>query len=285
MTSLAATVNGRIGLAAGELAKLPAFLRRDFLIAWSYRVPFFTDAIALAIQALLFYFVGLLVDQSKLPTYGGSSVTYMEFAAFGIALAAFVQLGLGRVAAAMRKEQLTGTLESLLMTPTAPSTIQLGSVFYDLVYIPIRTGVFLVAVAIAFGLDFEPSGIAPAAAVLVVFIPFVWGLGLVSAAGMVTFRAGGAALGFMVTVLTLGSGAYFPLELLPNWVTTVAVLNPMALAIEGMREAMLGGGGWSAAGPSLIALLPLSILSLGLGAAFFRRALRREQGRGTLGLY
>jgi ABC-2 type transport system permease protein len=285
MTSLAATVNGRIGLVAGELAKLPAFLRRDFLIAWSYRVPFFTDAIGLAIQALLFYFVGLLVDQSKLPTYGGSSVTYMEFAAFGIALAAFVQLGLGRVAAAMRKEQLTGTLESLLMTPTAPATIQLGSVFYDLVYIPIRTAVFLVVIAIAFGLDFEPSGIAPAAAVLVAFIPFVWGLGLVSAAGMVTFRAGGAALGFMVTVLTLGSGAYFPLELLPHWVTTVAVLNPMALAIEGMREAMLGGGGWSAAGPSLIALVPLSILSLSLGAAFFRRALRREQGRGTLGLY
>jgi hypothetical protein len=59
----------------------------------------------------------------------------------------------------------------------------------------------------------------------------------------------------------------------------------MALAIEGMREAMLGGGSWSAVGPSLIALVPLSILSLGLGVAFFRRALRREQGRGTLGLY
>ena len=53
---------------AGELRKLPAFVRRDFLVAWSYRLPFVGDWIGLALQAFMFYFVGLMVDPSKLPT-------------------------------------------------------------------------------------------------------------------------------------------------------------------------------------------------------------------------
>ena len=122
-----------------EAIKLPAFARRDMIVAWSYRFAFFSDAFALVLQAFLFYFVGLLVDDSKLPEYGGSEVSYMQFVVVGIALAAFVQVGLGRVSAAMRQEQMQGTLEAILSTPTSPATIQLGSVVYDLVYVPLRT--------------------------------------------------------------------------------------------------------------------------------------------------
>ena len=68
---------------AGELRKLPAFVRRDFLVAWSYRLPFITDWIGLAFQALIFYFIGLMVDPSKLPTFGGEQTTYLAFAASG----------------------------------------------------------------------------------------------------------------------------------------------------------------------------------------------------------
>ena len=86
----AGTGRGRWSLFVEETAKLPAFARRDFLVAWSYRFAFFTDALALFLQAFLFYFVGLLVDESKLPEFGGSPVSYMEFVVIGIALAAFV---------------------------------------------------------------------------------------------------------------------------------------------------------------------------------------------------
>jgi ABC-2 type transport system permease protein len=276
---------GRLALVAGELAKLPAFLRRDFLVAWSYRMMFFSDAAALGFQALSFYFIGLMVDPSVLPIYGGSRATYMEFVAVGIALGVFIQLGLGRVAAAIRNEQLMGTLEALLMTPTQPTTIQLGSVVYELIYIPVRTAIFFAVVAIAFGLSFEPGGLLPALVILLVFIPFVWGLGVASAAATLTFKRGSGGIGLGVTVLTLFSGAYFPLDLLPGWATTVAELNPIAIAIEGMRETLLGGGGWSQAGRALLVVTPVSALSLAAGLLAFRASLRRERRRGTLGLY
>ena len=268
-----------------ESIKLPAFARRDMIVAWSYRFAFFSDVFGLVLQAFLFYFVGLLVDDSKLPEYGGSQVSYMQFVVVGIALAAFVQVGLGRVSAAMRQEQMQGTLEAILLTPTSPATIQLGSVVYDLVYVPLRTAIFLVAVAIGFGLEFNADGLVPALLVLVAFVPLVWGLGLISAAGTITFRGGSAGVGFAVALMTLASGAYFPLDLLPDWLAALAVLNPMAIAIDGMREPLLGTVSWPETVDAIVILVPLSVISLLAGIFAFRQALRRERRLGTLGLY
>jgi ABC-2 type transport system permease protein len=276
---------GRVGGLTSELRKLPAFIRRDFLVAWSYRMSFFSDLVNLAGQIVVFYFVGLLVDSRRLPSFNGSSVTYLEFAAVGIALSVFIQFGLDRVSAAMRGEQLMGTLESVLMTPTAPGTIQIGSVAFDLVYIPLRTAVFLGGITLAFGLDFSAGGIVPSLLLLIAFIPFVWGLGILTAGLLLTFRRGSGFIGLGAVILGLLSGVYFPLDLLPSWLSQIAEANPVALAIQGMRDALLGGARFAEVAPTLGLLLPFSALSLAVGLGAFRLAVRRERRRGTLGLY
>ena len=268
-----------------ELGKVLAFLRRDVIVAWSYRTDFFSDIAGLVVQVLMFYFIGLMVDSGRLPTYGGESVTYLEFAAIGVAMGMFVAVALGKVARVIREEQLMGTLESLLLTPTRVPTLQVGSAAYDLLYVPVRTAAFLGLIAVAFHLDVDLAGLAPAAVVLLMFVPFVWGLGLASAAAILAFRRGAGAVGLGATLLTVSSGAYFPLDLLPGWLASAAVHNPFAVALDGMRDALLGGAGWSAVGSAAIILAPLAVLSLALGLAVFRRALRRELRRGTLGLY
>jgi hypothetical protein len=52
-----------------------------------------------------------------------------------------------------------------------------------------------------------------------------------------------------------------------------------------MRDALLGGQGWAAAGDNLIALLPVAAASLAAGVYAFRLAVRRERRRGPLGVY
>jgi ABC-2 type transport system permease protein len=282
MTTIPAQA-GRLSTVLSEAAKLPAFLRRDFLEAWSYRTAFIADAVNLALQALLFFYVGRLVDPATLPTFGGGRVTYFEFVVVGIAISMVVGVGLFRAAAAFRKEQLMGTLEVLLMTPTSPATIQFGSVIYDLVYVPLRTLLFFLAVTLAADVEINANGILPAVVTLLCFIPFVWGLGILYAASTVTFKVAGG--GFVVSILTLTSGAYFPLSVLPDWVQTLAELNPMTLAVNAMRETLLGDGGWAEAGSALLVLAPASLVTLALGIVAFRAALLRERRRGTLGLY
>jgi ABC-2 type transport system permease protein len=279
------TAPGRAEVFVGELRKLPAFGRRDFLTAWSYRASFLSDIANLGFQVVMFYFIGRMVNTEVLPSYDGAKPSYMEFVVVGIALGVFLQLGMGRVANSIRGEQLMGTLESLFMTPTSTATLQVGSAVYDLIYIPIRTALFFLAIALMFGLDLHQSGYLPAAVMLLIFIPFVWGLGITAGAAILTFKRGSGGVGFGVAALTLGSGAYFPLTLFPGWVEDVAYFNPMAIAIGGMRNALLGGDAWAELGGQMLLLVPMSFAMLGLGIVAFRLALRRERGRGSMGLY
>jgi ABC-2 type transport system permease protein len=270
---------------AVEVRKLPAFVRRDWKVALSYRAAFVGDALALASQIVVFSFIAKLVDPGKLPAYGGTVPSYLAFVAIGLVVNLAAGVLLHQVAAAFRQEQLAGTLESLLATPTGNATLQLGAVSYTLIAVPVRAAVLLGAIAIGFGLDVHLSGVLPALLLLLAFLPFTWGLGLVSAAAVVTFRRGGGATGIVVTLLGLISGAVFPIALLPAVLRTIAEWNPFALAIDDIRAALLGGTGWSDAAVGLLKLAPLSALGLAVGIFCFRAALNRERRRGTLGLY
>jgi ABC-2 type transport system permease protein len=269
-----------------EMAKLGAFMRRDVLTRLSYRTAILADWFSLFSQALVFSFVSKIVNPARLPTTaGGQRTTYIAYVAVGIAVSGFLALGLARLVGAIRQEQFMGTLESLMVTPTTASVILLGSVVYDLVYVPIRTVIFLVIVSIWFDVNFAAGGYLPALIILAAFIPFVWGLGSIASASVLTFRRGSGVLGFGTFALTFTSGAYFPLGLFPSWVETLARLNPIAVAITGMRDQLIGGAGWGDAAIVLAKLVPMSAGSLLVGLVAFRLAMRRERRLGTLGLY
>ena len=268
-----------------EVRKLPAFLRRDLLVAVSYRAVFVGDIVALVMQALLFAYIGKLVDSNAMPSYNGQQASYIEFATIGIAVGAFTQLGLARAAQAIRNEQLLGTLDPMLATPTEVETIQVGSVMFDLVYVPVRTFVFLVLMFLLYGLGYQWSGAVPSLVVLMLLIPSVWGLGIVGAAAVMTFRRGNSTVGLAGMFIALASGAYFPLTLLPAWLQSIMRATPMAIALQRIRDALIGGTGWSGIGVAAVILVAWAVCSLAVGLLAFRRALRRERRLGTLGLY
>jgi ABC-2 type transport system permease protein len=233
----------------------------------------------------MFGFVAELIDTSKLPTYNGVTASYFDFVMIGVVITTVCTVLLQRVAMAVRQEQMIGTLEALLVTPTSATTVQVGSVAFDLVFVPIRMALLLAAVAITLGLGYDASGILPSLVLLAGLVPFVWGLGLMTAAAIVTFRRGTGPLGVIMSVLGLASGAFFPLVLLPAWLQKLAEANPVAIALEGTRDALIGGAGWSALGSEMIVMVVLSGAALFAGITAFRVALAREHRRGTLGLY
>jgi ABC-type polysaccharide/polyol phosphate export permease len=276
---------GILGSLREEAGKLPAFFRRDLLVMWSYRLAFFADWLSLFGQVVLFYLIGRLVNPQILPAFGGEGTSYIEFVAVGIALASFLQVTLGRLSSAIREAQLAGTLESILVTPTAPTTWQLGSMVYDLAYVPIRTLLFLLLVSGIFAVDLSGSGLLPAGALLLAFIPFGWGLGMISAASVLTFRRGGGAISTLVFFLVVGSNSYFPIEVVPTWARPLVEVNPLTITLDAMRSTLLGGTGWEEVLPAMVKVIPLSAASIMVGMWAFGLALKRERRRGTLGLY
>ncbi len=110
-----------------QVDRLMAFVRRDFKISWSYRAAFLGDLLKLVSQVCMFFFIAKMVDPTVLPEYGGQQTDYLGFVAVGIALGAFIQLGMNRVSTAIRQEQLMGTLEPLYMPPTSMGILQMDS--------------------------------------------------------------------------------------------------------------------------------------------------------------
>jgi ABC-2 type transport system permease protein len=268
-----------------EAPKLAAFVRRDFRITLSYRTGAITGLVAIAGQVLAFSFLGRLVDPARMPIYGGTRASYIEFVAIGICLNMTVLLLLHELSRALRNEQLIGTLESLLVTRTRMGTLQMGSTLFNLLYVPLRLCAFLAVTSIVFGLRLHTDGILPATVLMLVFLPFLWGLGLIAAGAVLTFRRGTGAIGVGVTVLGLSSGAFFPLSVLPGWLAQLAMFNPVAIALTALREILIGGAGWHALATPLIVLLPLAVISVAAGIFCFRLFLQRERRLGTLGLY
>jgi ABC-type polysaccharide/polyol phosphate export permease len=62
-------------------------------------------------------------------------------------------------------------------------------------------------------------------------------------------------------------------------------LNPITYALLAIRNALIGGAGWGPTLKAIAYLTPVAAATLAAGVWAFRAALRREQRRGTLGLY
>jgi ABC-2 type transport system permease protein len=282
---LSAAIPSRLSAFGEDLQKLPAFFRRDLLVLLSYKVALFSDWINLVFEVVILFFVGRLIEPSVLPMFGNVQPTYVEFAAVGIAIGAILQANTARAMSAIRSEQVIGTLEMVFLTPTAPTTVLMGVVIYDLVYVPIRSVIFLAALSLLTDVRFELGALVPVTVIFFAFAPFLWGLSLIGAAGMLTFRRGAGIAGLTAAVLVITSGSFFPITVLPEWLQVLARLNPITIAVDGVRAALLGAAGWAEAFRSAVSILPYAAVSLLAGVLALRAALRRERRRGTLGLY
>jgi ABC-type polysaccharide/polyol phosphate export permease len=268
-----------------ELRKLSAFLRRDALISWSYRRGAFSDIAGMLVQALLFYFLSSLVDTSRMTQLGGTRAGYMGFVVVGLTVASFYQVGVNRMMSAVQNERFMGTFETLLTTPTAPATLQLGFVVYDILRIPVRTAIFLVLATTLFGVDVRWAGLAQVCVIILAFLPFVWGLAAGLTAAVIAFRQAASLVGLANVLLVLGSGTYFPLQLFPSWVAATAALNPLAIALNGARAALLDGIAWSTTFWQAAVILAIAAVTWMVGTLAFQFALERERRTGNLGLY
>jgi ABC-2 type transport system permease protein len=84
------------------------------------------------------------------------------------------------------------------------------------------------------------------------------------------------------------SSAFLPLDVLPGWIQTVAVVNPITYGVDGIRALMLGrdvmtvievtafGGLWNTVLPAIAVLVGFNILLGGAAVALLKRASRAE---------
>lgn len=258
-----------------------ALFVRDFLVARSYRLAVALE-VGVGLLDLLFYFLIARTFKGVTPTDLGPAPSYFAFAAIGVAMITVLNAATAAVAARMREEQLTGTLEATLSQPVRAPVLAVGMSGLPFVAGTVRAAIYLLLAVLLLDLSFPEADWLGAGAVLGMSGLALSSFGIASAAMILVVKRGDVFASFGVFAIGLVSGAYFPVSVLPGWLEAIAKVLPPFFSFQGLRSALFGGSGWGddvlVLGLFAVALLPASLWAFGA-------ALKAAKRSGTISEY
>lgn len=256
------------------LRKAAAMIRRDFTIESSYKMSFFLDILYSLMPVFTFYFLGKLIGKNYFPS-----------TVIGIALAGYFQAALRSFGASIRDAQMAGSFEVLLSTRTNMRTIILLSPLYNFLFKLIHIVIIISFSGIFLHVDYSHANILSALCMLFVSILAFSSVGILSAACVVIFKRGNPLEMAFGLFITLVSGAYFPVDVLPASMKWIAVINPVKYAIDGARLALLEGYSIPMLLKEIAILCSMVAVLLPLGLFLFSQAIKKVKYDGTLVVY
>jgi ABC-2 type transport system permease protein len=273
-------------MTAGSPARAAlAFLRRDFLIAASYRTAFVADLIGVFLKVVTFYYIGAVFDSGANKALAAFGHNYFAFLIIGLALTDFVATSLDTFSTSIRESQMAGTLEVVLLSPIRLTEMVVYSSIWPYVFTAIRFAAYVGFGWLLFGLPIDPQGLAAAFIVLLLTILCFAPLGIVSAAIIMVFKKGAwFQILISATGMILGGVAY-PTSVLPWWASAVSYYLPLTHAVNAMREALLNGRGLAGIGGDVLFLLAFSAVLTPVSLWIFSLAVSRTKQLGTLTQY
>ena len=272
------------------LTKIWAFFYRDFLDEVSYRTSFLLQVAGALGYVGTWFFISRWVAKvfespPELPGVG-----YFPFVLVGYAFYQYLQSTLQTFSAKIRREQLTGTLEAMLVTPTRASLVILGSSAWDFVMTTFRVAMILaIGTLLAWGfgerIGFRAEGIPAFLLLLALTVTAFSGIGILSAAFTIWLKRGDPVNYVITAASALLGGVFFQVDVMPAWLQSVAAFLPITHALRGIRRALLAGAGIGEVTGDLqiLALFAAALVPLGMGA--FTLALRRARVEGSLVQY
>jgi len=102
------------------LTKVGAFLYRDFLSDLSYRFAFFLQLGGMIFSVAVFFFASRMIDPK---TAGFDGIAPFPWMLVGVAFQLYFSTALYSFSAKVRSEQVMGTLEAMLVSPTPTSLV------------------------------------------------------------------------------------------------------------------------------------------------------------------
>lgn len=259
---------------------LLAVIRRDYLVARSYRLAFAFDLFFTLLNLLVAYFVSRTFAGVRTASLGGAP-SYFDFAAVGVTLSAVVTATSTALAARIREEQLTGTLEALMVQPVTPTELAFGYAGFPVSFATLRTAAYLLIAGTLLGLDLSRTDWPGFILMLVLTATAFVGIGILAGALVLVVKRADALTGAILFSLSLISGAAFPVSVLPGWLEVVSRISPMRPAFEGVR-ATLFDRDWH--GDALF-LAIFSAIGIPLAVFLFGKALEYGRRSGSLGQY
>lgn len=267
-----------------QLQLFAAFLLRDMRTELSYRLSFLMSLSSVLFTGVTYYFVAELLGDSVRPAlepYGGD---YFAFAIIGVAFASYFTLGLSGFSRALRLAQTTGTLEAMLMTPATVSAIVVGSAAWSYAFTTFRVVIYLI-LGVLLGMQLGAANYGGALFTLLLAVITFAALGIVAASVIMVTKRGDPITGLFSGFASLVGGVFYPVEVMPEWLQTIANLIPITYALRAMRLALLEGASWARLAPDLTVLGAFALVLVPLSLISFRYAVEVARKEGSLAHY
>jgi ABC-2 type transport system permease protein len=239
-------------------ATIGAAFRRSFGKAL-YRPVALSFSLVQPLIWMLFF--GFLFQRYRIERSGGAAeIPFLDFLVPGIA-SMTVLFGASQSGIELIRDLQTGFLQRVLRTPAAGSLLLAGKLLADTARLLVQAGL-VVLLGYALGARLEVD--APALIVAVVALSlFAIAFAALSCALALVTRTPETMAVFVHIVnmpLIFTSTALVPRRQMPGWLATLSHANPLTVAVDALRRALLRGGT-----PELMPLLAL----LALAAALF----------------
>jgi len=262
--------------------KILAFLKRDFWISISYKLPFLIQIIGIIFSLFIFYYVSKLVGSGQnniLDRYGGS---YFSFLLIGIAFSDFFLTSINSFAEEIRKGQLFGTLEAILVTPLSVPKILIYSSCYNYIFSSFRFMLYFLFGKIFFDLTFSSINFFLVVIVFMLSLFSFWGIGMISATFVIIFKQSSPLKWLLGSSTGLLGGIFYPSDILPTYLQCFSNLLPITHSIEALRLILFKGADFYDIKSQVIVLSVFAVLLFSLGLYTFKIGLKIAKKNGSL---
>jgi ABC-2 type transport system permease protein len=270
---------------ASNLRALYTIAAKDWKQFWRYPL----NAIGYVLQPLIWltptFFMGQAFSVNGkaegFAAYAGTS-DYISFILLGMVLSNFINSVFWGIGYALKEDMESGVLESTWLTPTARPILLIGRTITNMFTTIIISAVMLAIAALLFG--FRPTGSALLA--LVPVLPMLigmYGFGMAFAAIVLLMRDANTLVDVGSFLVTLFSGAQFPVQALPRYLLPISLALPLTYGFDAARGILLQS--------TTILPIPLEIgllvvfmfLMIFIGHRVFTNMERTVRQKGTLG--
>jgi ABC-2 type transport system permease protein len=272
----------RVGL---EIAAWAIYARYRELASYPgwFLLDVFIPIVTAAIPILLGRATGGADAATNFAQRAGTS-NYAAFLLIGantflMTLRAFWDIGLW-----LRKEQQTGTLESLYTTPADRRWILAGLAAFNLARGLVNFFLSYLLGCLVFSVNPLQGNYVIAIAFLCVGVIPLYALSLLYGALVLRLKETNALIQIAQSLLTLAMGIYYPVTVLPPLARALALLVPPTWMTNGMRAALLDTGYLLGAWPlDLAVLAAMCLIGPPLAFTIFRRTERSLQRGAGMG--
>ncbi len=210
---------------------------------------------------------------------------YVGFVVLGAAMTAFWFNVLWSMGAYLYWERDSGNLEIYIMSPAPMMSILTGMALGGMTTTCVRATTIFVAGLLIFDVPFHPSSWWLLAAVFLLTLAALYGLGMMFASLFLMFgREAWHTVNLLQEPVFLLTGMNFPIRIFPKVIAGAGLLIPLTAGMDAMRQVVFRSEGFLSVGTEVAILAVLAVVFLFSAKRCLDYLERKAREEGRLGL-